>query len=173
MFATIEGILFSGAFCTIFWLKQHGILPGLCLASKLISHDEGIYCDLACIRMVICDAVNIEHKFLHYLIPIHLLGMTMGLMCQYIKLCADCLMVALLQPHIYGVTNPFPWMTSMSLQGKTNSFEKCVSEYSELLALSSLASPLREQGPSNRVAYRTPSGIILTEPSSLSRVVPS
>jgi ribonucleotide reductase beta subunit family protein with ferritin-like domain len=136
-FAAVEGIIFSGA---IFSIKQGGALPGLCFSNELISHDEGLHCNFACllhnrlvypttpcrIRMIICDAVNIKHKFVRDAIPVRPLGMNASLVCRYIELCVDCLMVALEQPHIYGVNNPFPWMTSISLQGKTNFFEKCV-----------------------------------------------
>jgi ribonucleotide reductase beta subunit family protein with ferritin-like domain len=143
-FAAVEGIFFSGSFCAIFWLKQQGgKLPGLCFSNELISRDEGLHCDFACllhsrlvnkatperIRDIIKDAVDIEQEFVRDAIPVALLGMNADSMCAYIMFCADRLLVALEQPRYYRVDNPFLWMTSISLQGKTNFFEKRVGEY--------------------------------------------
>jgi ribonucleoside-diphosphate reductase subunit M2 len=144
-FAAVEGIFFSGAFCAIFWLKQRGILPGLCFSNELISRDEGLHCDFACLlhnRLVnkpsaqrICEiireAVDIEHEFVCDALPVSLLGMNKVLMSQYIEFCADRLLVALQQPRTYKTPNPFDWMTPISLQGKTNFFEKRVGEYAK------------------------------------------
>jgi ribonucleotide reductase beta subunit family protein with ferritin-like domain len=144
-FAAVEGIFFSGAFCAIFWLKQRGILPGLCYSNELISRDEGLHCDFACelhnrllypstperICDIIRDAVQIEHEFVRDAIPVQLLGMNAESMCQYIEFCADRLLISLRQKRMYEVANPFPWMTMISLQGKTNFFEKRVGEYAK------------------------------------------
>ena len=142
-FAAVEGIFFSSSFCAIFWIKQRGILPGLCFSNELISRDEGLHCDFACllhslllrpaapitVRTIIKDAVQIEHEFIHDALPTGLIGMNAALMCQYVEFCADRLLVALDQPKIYGTENPFDFMTAISLQGKTNFFEKRVGEY--------------------------------------------
>jgi ribonucleoside-diphosphate reductase subunit M2 len=143
-FAAVEGIFFSGSFCAIFWLKKRGLMPGLCFSNELISRDEGLHCDFACllygklvnqlpagrIQEIIGDAVQIEKEFVCDALPVELIGMNSKLMCQYIDFCADRLLVALGQPKSYNVTNPFDWMEMISLQGKTNFFEKRVGEYS-------------------------------------------
>tara|TARA_B100000963_G_scaffold6723_1_gene5241 strand:- start:816 stop:1775 length:960 start_codon:yes stop_codon:yes gene_type:complete len=142
-FAAVEGIFFSGSFCAIFWLKKRGLMPGLCTSNELISRDEGLHCDFACllyaqlekklpmerIEEIIVGAVNIEKTFIAEALPVELIGMNSAMMCTYIEFCADRLLVALGAPKTYNVKNPFDWMTLISLQGKTNFFEKRVSEY--------------------------------------------
>ena len=144
-FAAVEGIFFSGSFCAIFWLKKRGLLPGLCFSNELISRDEGLHCDFACliysrllnklsqrrVRVIIEQAVETEKNFVCDALPVELIGMNSRLMCRYIEFCADRLFVALGYPRCYNVTNPFRWMESISLEGKTNFFEKRVSEYSQ------------------------------------------
>jgi len=142
-FSAIEGIFFSGSFCSIFWLKKRGLMPGLCFSNELISRDEGLHCDFACllhsmlknpvdeksIREIISEAVDIEREFITEAIPVDLIGMNSKLMLQYIEFVADRLLVALGCTKLYNSTNPFPWMELISLEGKTNFFEKRVSEY--------------------------------------------
>ncbi|RDX55734.1 ribonucleotide reductase small subunit [Lentinus brumalis] len=144
-FAAVEGIFFSGSFASIFWLKKRGLMPGLTFSNELISRDEGMHTDFACllfshlkrrphfdtIRMIITEAVTIEQEFLTDALPCALIGMNSKLMCQYIEFVADRLLVALGDEKYYGVTNPFDFMDMISLQGKTNFFEKRVSEYSK------------------------------------------
>jgi ribonucleoside-diphosphate reductase subunit M2 len=144
-FAAVEGIFFSGSFCSIFWLKKRGLMPGLCFSNELISRDEGMHCDFACliysklvnklpqeqIYNIIGNAVEIECEFVKDALPVELLGMNSGLMSEYIKFCADRLLVALGCDKKYKTVNPFDWMEMISLQGKTNFFEKRVSEYSK------------------------------------------
>jgi len=144
-FAAVEGIFFSGSFCAIFWLKKRGLMPGLCFSNELISRDEGLHCDFACllysklvnklsverITEIIADAVLIEQEFVRDALPVELIGMNSKLMCQYIEFCADRLLVALGCPKHYTSANPFDWMELISLQGKTNFFEKRVGEYSK------------------------------------------
>lgn len=142
-FAAVEGIFFSGSFCAIFWLKKRGIMPGLSFSNELISRDEGLHCDFACllytylkdklsterIHEIIGNAVEIEKEFVSDALPVNLIGMNSKLMCQYIEFVADRLMVALGYPKLYRATNPFDFMELISLQGKTNFFEKRVGEY--------------------------------------------
>ena len=143
-FAAVEGIFFSGSFCSIFWLKKRGLMPGLTFSNELISRDEGMHCDFACllynnhiqqqldpevVKTIITDAVEIEKEFVSDALPVNLIGMNADLMCQYIEFVADRLLVALNQPKVYNVENPFPWMDLISLQGKTNFFEKRVGDY--------------------------------------------
>ncbi len=143
-FAAVEGIFFSGSFCSIFWLKKRGLMPGLTFSNELISRDEGMHCDFACllyndhivnklpketVRAIIADAVEIEKKFVTDAIPVALIGMNAELMCQYIEFVSDRLLVSLGNERIYNVENPFPWMDMISLQGKTNFFEKRVGDY--------------------------------------------
>ena len=144
-FAAVEGIFFSGSFCAIFWLKKRGLMPGLCFSNELISRDEGLHCDFAClihsklvnkvpvdrITEIIAEAVAIEEEFVCDALPVELIGMNSRLMCQYIQFCADRLLVALNCPRHYKATNPFEWMEMISLQGKTNFFEKRVGEYAK------------------------------------------
>jgi len=143
-FAAVEGIFFSGSFCSIFWLKKRGLMPGLSFSNELISRDEGMHCDFACllynqhvenklpketVKKLIMDAVEIEKEFVSDSIPVALIGMNAGLMCQYIEFVADRLLVALNVEKVYNAENPFPWMELISLQGKTNFFEKRVGDY--------------------------------------------
>jgi ribonucleoside-diphosphate reductase subunit M2 len=144
-FAAVEGIFFSGSFCAIFWLKKRGLMPGLSFSNELISRDEGLHCDFACllyskllnklpkerVAEIITDAVSIEKEFVQDALPVELIGMNSKLMCQYIEFCADRLLVALDCPKHYDTTNPFEWMEMISLQGKTNFFEKRVGEYAK------------------------------------------
>jgi ribonucleoside-diphosphate reductase beta chain len=142
-FAAVEGIFFSGSFCSIFWLKKRGLMPGLTFSNELISRDEGLHCDFACLlysmlenklpedrlHAIIKDAVTIEQEFVTDALPVSLIGMNAALMNQYIEFCADRLLVALGASKIYNSTNPFDFMEMISLQGKTNFFEKRVGEY--------------------------------------------
>ncbi len=143
-FAAVEGIFFSGSFCSIFWLKKRGLMPGLSFSNELISRDEGLHCDFACmlysdhvknklpketVTKIITDAVVIEKEFVSDAIPVRLIGMNADLMCQYIEFCADRLLLALGCDKFYNASNPFDFMEMISLQGKTNFFEKRVAEY--------------------------------------------
>lgn len=142
-FAAVEGIFFSGSFCSIFWLKKRGLMPGLSFSNELISRDEGLHCDFACLLYngivnklpqeqvisIIKDAVAIEKEFVSDAIPVKLIGMNADLMCQYIEFVADRLLQSLNCPKVYNVSNPFDFMELISLQGKTNFFEKRVAEY--------------------------------------------
>lgn len=142
--AAVEGIFFSGSFCAIFWLKKRGKMPGLGFSNELISRDEGLHCDFACllysmleytrldedtVQGIVRSAVEIEKEFVCEALPVRLLGMNADLMTQYIEFVADRLLVALGHGKIWHSTNPFEWMTLISLQGKTNFFEKRVGEY--------------------------------------------
>jgi len=142
-FAAVEGIFFSGAFCSIFWLKKRGLMPGLVFSNELISRDEGLHCDFACLLYshleqplsrervleVITEAVDIEREFVTDALPVSLIGMNARLMTQYIEFVADRLLRALGYGTHYGVANPFDWMDLISMQGKTNFFERRVGEY--------------------------------------------
>jgi ribonucleoside-diphosphate reductase beta chain len=142
-FAAVEGIFFSGSFCSIFWLKKRGLMPGLSFSNELISRDEGLHCDFACLLYselagklpvqrvtdIIKNAVEIEKEFVVDALPVRLIGMNSDMMCQYIEFVADRLLVALGCPKAYMATNPFDFMELISLQGKTNFFEKRVAEY--------------------------------------------
>lgn len=142
-FAAVEGIFFSGSFCAIYWLKKRGLMPGLTFSNELISRDEGMHCDFACllysmlqnpisqndIRSIITEAVELEKEFVTDAIPVSLIGMNSQLMTQYIEFVADRLLVSLGNQKVYGTSNPFPWMEMISLQGKTNFFEKRVGDY--------------------------------------------
>ncbi|KAG9045597.1 Ribonucleotide-diphosphate reductase (RNR), small subunit [Tulasnella sp. UAMH 9824] len=144
-FAAVEGIFFSGAFASIFWLKKRGLMPGLTFSNELISRDEGMHTDFACllfshlrkrphpdtVELIITQAVKIEQEFLTDALPCSLIGMNATLMKQYIEFVADRLLVALGNPKYYGSTNPFDFMDMISLQGKTNFFEKRVSDYAK------------------------------------------
>ena len=143
-FAAVEGIFFSGSFCSIFWLKKRGLMPGLTFSNELISRDEGLHCDFACllytkhmvnklskktVETIIRDAVEIEKEFVTDALPVNLIGMNAKLMQQYIEFVADRLLLELGNEKIYNATNPFDFMEMISLQGKTNFFEKRVGEY--------------------------------------------
>jgi ribonucleoside-diphosphate reductase beta chain len=142
-FVAVEGIFFSGSFCSIFWLKKRGLMPGLCTSNEFISRDEGMHCDFACllysmlenqlpkeqVTQIITDAVVLEHEFVTDALPVSLIGMNAKMMCQYIEFVADRLLVSLGCEKVYNSSNPFDFMEMISLQGKTNFFEKRVSEY--------------------------------------------
>jgi len=143
-FACVEGIFFSGAFCSIFWLKKRGLMPGLTFSNELISRDEALHCEFAVllysklqnkvkkskIYEIIKEAVEIESEFICEALPCRLIGMNSQMMTQYIQFVADRLCVQLGYDKIYGVTNCFDWMEMISLEGKTNFFERIVSDYS-------------------------------------------
>jgi len=143
-FAAVEGIFFSGSFCAIFWMKKRGLMPGLCFSNELISRDEGLHTDFACllynkmenklpqkrIEEIIVDALNIETEFIRDSLPVELIGMNANLMTQYLQFVADRLLLSLGNPKYFNATNPFDWMDLISLSGKTNFFEKRVGEYS-------------------------------------------
>ncbi|EFY85606.1 Ribonucleotide-diphosphate reductase (RNR), small subunit [Metarhizium acridum] len=152
-FAAVEGIFFSGAFASIFWLKKRGLMPGLTFSNELISRDEGLHTDFACllhshlknraskqiIHDIITDAVAIEKEFLTEALPCALLGMNSNLMKQYIEFVADRLLVALGNEKVYKTSNPFDFMENISLGGKTNFFEKRVGDYQKAGVLASAA----------------------------------
>lgn len=143
-FAAVEGIFFSGSFCSIFWLKNRGLMPGLSFSNELISRDEGLHCDFAAhlltkhmvnrpseaiVKQIITEAVAIEKEFVTDAIPVRLIGMNADLMCQYIEFVADRLLVSLGFSKEYNAANPFDFMEFISLERKTNFFEKRVAEY--------------------------------------------
>jgi ribonucleoside-diphosphate reductase beta chain len=143
-FAAVEGIFFSGSFCSIFWLKKRGLMPGLTFSNELISRDEGVHCDFAVhlhnhhlvnrvpkarIREIIVQALDIEREFITESIPVSLIGMNSTLMTQYLEFVTDRLLVELGCEREYNTANPFDFMDMISLQGKTNFFEKKVAEY--------------------------------------------
>ncbi len=142
-FAAVEGIFFSGSFCSIFWMKKRGLMPGLTFSNELISRDEGLHCEFACLLYnmlqnrlteeavvkIITDAVVIEKEFVTDALPVGLIGMNASLMQQYIEFVADRWLCELGYNKIYNTTNPFDFMEMISLQGKTNFFEKRVGDY--------------------------------------------
>merc|ERR1712156_588243 len=142
-FASVEGIFFSGSFAAIFWLKKRGLMPGLTFSNEPISRDEGLHTDFACLMFrhlvdkpsekrvlqIVCEAVEIEIEFLTEALPCRLIGMNGDLMSQYIKYVADRLLLELGCNKVYNVENPFDFMENISLDGKTNFFEKRVGEY--------------------------------------------
>lgn len=142
-FAAVEGIFFSGSFASIFWIKKRGLMPGLTFSNELISRDEGLHTDFACllfshlnhrpskqvVQDIITEAVSIEQEFLSDALPVALLGMNAKLMTQYIEFVADRLLIALGNSKYYNATNPFDFMENISLAGKTNFFEKRVGDY--------------------------------------------
>ncbi|KUI65270.1 Ribonucleoside-diphosphate reductase small chain [Cytospora mali] len=154
-FAAVEGIFFSGAFASIFWLKKRGLMPGLTFSNELISRDEGLHTDFACllfshlrnrpskarVEKIITDAVAIEKEFLTEALPCSLLGMNANLMKQYIEFVADRLLVALGNEKVYKSTNPFDFMENISLGGKTNFFEKRVGDYQKAGVMASTKKP--------------------------------
>tara|TARA_Y100000389_G_scaffold129980_1_gene127399 strand:+ start:28492 stop:29472 length:981 start_codon:yes stop_codon:yes gene_type:complete len=143
-FAAVEGIFFSGSFCSIFWLKKRGLMPGLSFSNELISRDEGLHTEFAVlmysmlqekpkeedVKQIIQEAVAIEKEFITDSLPCSLIGMNKNLMSQYIEYVADRLLLMLKIEPVYKTTNPFEWMELISIQGKTNFFEKRVGEYS-------------------------------------------
>ena len=146
-FAAVEGIFFSGSFCSIFWLKKRGLMPGLCHSNELISRDEGLHTEFAVLMYsmlqdkpdkevvleIIKEAVELEKEFITESLPCDLIGMNKKLMKQYIEYVSDRLLLMLGIEKIYNVTNPFDWMELISVQGKTNFFEKRVGEYSNIV----------------------------------------
>jgi ribonucleoside-diphosphate reductase beta chain len=149
-FAAVEGIFFSGSFCSIFWLKKRGLMPGLSFSNELISRDEGLHCEFACllygmlsnklsqesVASIIGDAVAIEKEFISEALPVKLIGMNADLMKQYIEFVADRWMGELGYPKLFNSPNPFDFMEMISLQGKTNFFEKRVGDYQKAGLLS-------------------------------------
>jgi len=149
-FAAVEGIFFSGSFCSIFWLKKRGLMPGLTFSNELISRDEGLHCEFACllygmlknqlpkeqVTAIISDAVEIEKEFITEALPVKLIGMNSDLMIQYIEFVADRWLGELGCDKLYGSTNPFDFMEMISLEGKTNFFEKRVGDYQKSGVLS-------------------------------------
>ncbi|KAH7714610.1 Protein RNR-2 [Aphelenchoides avenae] len=152
-FAAVEGIFFSGSFAAIFWLKKRGLMPGLTHSNELISRDEGLHRDFACllfsqlnkrpsqerVHEIIRDAVIIEQEYLTDALPVKMIGMNCELMSQYIEFVADHLLTELRFKKIYGTANPFDFMENLSLQGKANFFEKKVSDYRRMGVMDSEA----------------------------------
>jgi ribonucleoside-diphosphate reductase beta chain len=151
-FAAVEGIFFSGAFCSIFWLKKRGIMPGLTFSNELISRDEGVHCDFAVhlheehlinkvpkdrIRMILLDALNIEREFITESLPVSLIGMNSDLMTQYLEFVTDRLLEQFGCEKEFNTENPFDFMDMISLQGKGNFFEKRESNYQKAGVLNS------------------------------------
>lgn len=151
-FTCVEGIFFSGSFCSIFWLKKKGLMPGLCQSNELIARDEGMHRDTGCliyrnyivnklsnetVKEIIREAVNVEFEFVEECLPYKLKGMNADLMKQYIQFVADHLSDSLIEDKIYNVDNPFPWMDLISLEGKKNFFEKKVSQYAKQSVITS------------------------------------
>ena len=143
-FAAVEGIFFSGAFCSIFWMKKRGLLPGLATSNEFISRDEGLHRDFAChlhnnhlvnkvpqerIIQILSEALDIEREFITESLPVNLIGMNSKLMSEYLEFVTDHLLETLNCPKVYNTANPFDFMDMISLEGKTNFFEKRVSEY--------------------------------------------
>jgi len=153
-FAAVEGIFFSGSFCAIFWLKKRGLMPGLTFSNELISRDEGLHCTFACalysklqkklpehiVHKLITEAVQVEKEFICDALPVSLIGMNSSLMSQYVEFVADRLLRDLGYNPIYNSLNPFDWMDMISLQGKTNFFEKRVAEYQKSGVMASTSS---------------------------------
>ncbi|KAF2873760.1 ferritin-like superfamily [Massariosphaeria phaeospora] len=164
-FAAVEGIFFSGAFASVFWLKKRGLMPGLTFSNELISRDEGMHTDFACllfsllktrpsqkeVEFIITEAVKIEEEFLTDALPCALLGMNSTLMCQYIEFVADRLLLALGNPKVYNATNPFDFMENISLAGKTNFFEKRVGDYQKTGVMASTKKHENPDGSSSPV----------------------
>jgi ribonucleotide reductase beta subunit family protein with ferritin-like domain len=137
-FAAVEGIYFSGSFCAIFWIKKRRLMPGLCYSNELISRDEGLHCDFACMlhsmlvhqiepataQLIIKDAVEIEKEFVRDTLPVSLIGMNADMMCQYIEFVADRLLDALGVPKVFHSQNPFEWLDVLGMEGKDNFFER-------------------------------------------------
>ncbi len=142
VFAVVESIFLLGSVCAIFWFKKRGLMTGLCFSNELISRDEGLHCDFACLLYsklinklpesriveIVSGAVEIEMEFVVDALPVELIGMNSAMMCNYIRFCADRLLCSLVCGRHYKIRNPFEWMETISLQGKTNFFEKQVGE---------------------------------------------
>merc|ERR1719367_2469681 len=151
-FAAVEGVLFSGSFCAIYWLKKRGLMPGLTFSNELISRDEGLHAEFACLLYgmlehklpedvahdIIRGAVQVERRFITEALRCDLIGMNSELMTRYIEFVADRLLTALGHSKVFGSANPFDWMELISLQGKTNFFEKRVGEYQKAGVMSSV-----------------------------------
>ena len=152
-FAIVEGVFFSGAFCSIFWLKKRGLMPGLSFSNELISRDEGMHCDFAAMlyrdhlvhklqpdvmEAIMREAVALETSFVCEALPVDLIGINKKMMGTYVQFCADRLLLSLGYDKLYGSANPFDWMELIALQGKTNFFEKRVGEYQKAGVMSSL-----------------------------------
>ena len=163
-FAAVEGIFFSGSFCSIFWLKKRGLMPGLSFSNELISRDEGLHCEFACLLYtqhvknqlprervieIITDAVRIEQEFVTDALPVSLIGMNAALMNQYIEYVADFWLERLGYEKHYGSTNPFDFMDLISLPGKTNFFEKRVGEYQKAGVMSGVA----DKSSAHKIAF--------------------
>ena len=177
-FSAVEGIFFSGSFCALFWLKKRGIMPGMTFSNELISRDEGLHCDFACllhskmrkpasgaIHGIISEAVTIEKEFVTDALPVRLIGMNAEQMCQYIEFVADRLLDSLGATKLYGATNPFPWMEMISMQGKTNFFEDALGvsrgerdRHSEAAVRSSRLLPWKTSKPCANEGSRFPLG---------------
>merc|ERR1711907_670100 len=159
-FAAVEGILFSGSFCAIYWLKKRGLMPGLTFSNELISRDEGLHTEFACllytmlqhklpddiVHSIIKGAVAAERRFICDALSCDLIGMNNELMTRYIEFVADRLLTALGHPKLFGATNPFDWMELISLQGKTNFFEKRVGEYQKAGVMSGITGDEESRG---------------------------
>lgn len=163
-FAAVEGIFFSGSFCSIFWLKKRGLMPGLSFSNELISRDEGLHCEFACllytdhivnklpesrVKEIIIDAVEIEKEFISEALPVSLIGMNADLMKQYIEFVADFWLERLGCTKHYGASNPFDFMELISLPGKTNFFEKRVGDYQK----AGVMSGVKEKDSGNKIAF--------------------
>jgi len=171
-FAAVEGIFFSGSFASIFWLKKRGLMPGLTFSNELISRDEGMHTDFAClllshlnhrpskdvIEKVIIEAVGIEQEFLTEALPVALLGMNHTLMKQYIEFVADRLLVSMGNPKYYKATNPFDFMENISLAGKTNFFEKRVGDYQKAGIMAGTKKQQSEKIPGGLAAIASSNG---------------
>merc|ERR1712222_144717 len=152
-FAAVEGILFSGSFCAIYWLKKRGLMPGLAFSNELISRDEGLHAEFACmlygmlqnqlpedvVHGIVRGAVDAERRFICEALPCDLIGMNSELMTRYIEFVADRLLTALGHSKLFGASTPFDWMELISLQGKTNFFEKRVGEYQKAGVMASVS----------------------------------
>jgi len=159
-FACVEGILFSGSFCAIYWLKKRGLMPGLTFSNELISRDEGLHTEFACliysmlkhplpddiVHDIVRGAVDAERQFICEALSCDLIGMNSELMTRYIEFVADRLLSALGHPKLFGSQNPFDWMELISLQGKTNFFEKRVGEYQKAGVMTSTADQEESRG---------------------------
>jgi len=166
-FAAVEGVLFSGSFCAIYWLKKRGLMPGLTFSNELISRDEGLHAEFACllysmlenrlpediVHEIIRGAVEVERRFICEALSCDLIGMNSELMTKYIEFVADRLLAALGHSKLFGSTNPFDWMELISLQGKTNFFEKRVGEYQKAGVMSSVSPTSGGNGQDNSKSF--------------------
>merc|ERR1711912_204623 len=159
-FAAVEGILFSGSFCAIYWLKKRGLMPGLTFSNELISRDEGLHAEFACmlygmlqhqlpedvVHDIVRGAVEVERKFICEALSCDLIGMNSDLMTKYIEFVADRLLTALGHSKLFNASNPFDWMELISLQGKTNFFEKRVGEYQKAGVMATTSGQEEQRG---------------------------